>query len=153
MASVRVSTKVTAPVEEVFKVFTDLEGSPGRVKNIKKIEVLTSTRGFHLGTRWMETREVAGREATEPLEVTAYEQGRSYTITCDVKGARFDAHFSFAAIHGGTDVVVELDIIPQSFGAMLMAPFGRMLLGTVEESLGHDLADLRAAAQLKVTTA
>ena len=152
MASVRVRTKVTAPIEEVFRVFTDLEGSPGRVKNIKKIELLTST-GFHLGTRWMETREVAGREATEQLEVTAYEQGRSYTITCDVKGARFDAHFSFAAVHGGTDVVVELDIIPQSFGAMLVAPFGRMLLGTVEESLGHDLADLRAAAQLKVATA
>jgi hypothetical protein len=96
---------------------------------------------------------VAGRETTEQLEVTAYEQDRSYTITCDVKGARFDAHFSFAPVEGGTDVVVELDIIPQSFGAMLVAPFGRMLLGTFEQSLQQDLADLRAAAQLKVATA
>jgi hypothetical protein len=101
----------------------------------------------------METREVAGREATEQLEVTEYEQGRGYTITCDVKGARFDAHFSFVPVDGGTDVVVELDIIPQSFGAMLVAPFGRMLLGTIEQSLEQDLADLRAAAQLRVATA
>jgi uncharacterized membrane protein len=152
MASVRVRARVAAPVEEVFKVFTDLEGSPGRVRNIKKIELLT-TSGFHLGTRWMETRDVAGREATEQLEVTEYEKDRGYTITCDVKGARFDAHFSFTPIDDATDVAVELDIIPQSFGAMLVAPFGRMLLGTIEQSLEQDLADLRAAAQLRVATA
>ena len=58
MAKVSVSSEINAPVEDVFKLFTDIENAPWRVSAIKKIELM-STGPFNLGTRWIETREAA----------------------------------------------------------------------------------------------
>lgn len=146
MASVRVGTHIERPLEDVFKLFTDIDGAASRVNNIHKIEVLT-TGDFSLGTRWLETREVLGREQTEELSVTALERGHAYTITTETHGTKFDCTFRFDRALGGTDVLAEFEVVPQSFGGMLVAPFGWMMMGTVEESLKQDLADLKAAAE------
>ncbi|MGE3274368.1 MAG: SRPBCC family protein [Vicinamibacterales bacterium] len=142
MATVRVGTLVRAPLDRVFQVFTDIEGSAERVRNIRQIELLTPG-AIKRGSRWRETRELMGQVASEELEITAFELNRAYTITCDTHGTRFDCTFRFAQVPDGTDVTAELDIIPQSFGAMLVAPFGAMLLATVQRNLEQDLADLR----------
>src|SRR5262245_45072903 len=42
MATVTVSRQISAPIEEIFKVFTDLSHASERVSGIKKLEVLTS---------------------------------------------------------------------------------------------------------------
>jgi uncharacterized membrane protein len=146
MASVRVGTHIDQPLEDVFRLFTDIEGAADRVTNILRIEVLT-TGGFAIGMRWLETREVLGREATEELSVTALEHGRAYTITTETHGTKFDCTFRFERAAGGTDVLVEFDVVPQSFGGLLVAPFGWMMMNTVERSLEQDLAELKAAAE------
>jgi uncharacterized membrane protein len=146
MASVRVGTHIERPLDDVFRLFTDIEGAAERVSNIRKIEVLTAG-GFGIGTRWHETREVLGREATEELSVTALEHGHAYTITTEAHGTRFDCTFRFERASGGTDVLAEFEVVPQSFGGMLVAPFGWMMMRTVEASLERDLADLKAAAE------
>ena len=94
MTTVTVATEIAAPVERVFQVFTDLEHSAARVSNIRKIELLT-VGGPRLGARWLETREVLGRKDTAEMEITAYEQKRTYTITHHKAGARIDAVFTF----------------------------------------------------------
>ncbi len=94
MTTVSVVTEIAAPVERVFQVFTDLEHSAVRVSNIRGIELLT-VGGFRLGARWLETREVLGREDTAEMEVTAYEQNRTYTITHHKAGARIDSVFAY----------------------------------------------------------
>jgi uncharacterized membrane protein len=149
MASVRVGTHIERPLEDVFRLFTDIEGAADRVSNIHKIELLTPG-GFSIGTRWLETREILGREATEELSVTAFERERSYTITTETAGTKFDCTFRFEPARGGTDVVAEFHVVPQSFGGMLVAPFGWMMMKTVETSLEQDLADLKAAAEGRV---
>lgn len=146
MASVRVGTHIEKPLEDVFAVFTNIEAAASRVNNIRRIEVLTPG-GFAIGTRWLETREILGREQTEEMSVTAMEHGRSYTITTETAGTRFDCTFHFERAVGGTDVLVEFDIVPSSFGGMLVAPFGWMMTKTVEDSLKQDLADLKAVAE------
>lgn len=146
MASVRVGTHIERPTEDVFRLFTDIEGAAARVSNIRKIEMLTTGR-FGIGTRWLETREVLGREHTEELQVTALEQGRSYTITTETHGTKFDCTFHFTKAAGGTDVLVEFHVVPHSFGGMLVAPFGWMMMSTVEASLAKDIAELKAVAE------
>ena len=70
MAKVSVSSKINAPVEDVFKLFTDIENVPQWVSAIKKIELM-STGPFNLGTRWIETREVLGRVDDPQMEITS----------------------------------------------------------------------------------
>jgi hypothetical protein len=41
MATIRVSDVIAAPVDRVFRLFTDIEHGPAHVSDIKRIEMLT----------------------------------------------------------------------------------------------------------------
>jgi uncharacterized membrane protein len=144
MANVTVSAYIAAPVERVFEVFSDIEGSAGRVSNIQRIEMLT-LGGVRLGARWFETRTVPGGPGTAEMELTAFEQNRSYTITHYKAGARIDGRFSFRSVAGGgTYVEVEyaLDAGGRPAGAATTVHW--MIGEFVRDVLTQDLGDLKA---------
>ncbi len=142
MTTVTVATEIAAPVERVFQVFTDLEHSAARVSNIRKIELLT-VGGVRLGARWLETREVLGREDTAEMEITAYEQNRTYTITHHKAGARIDAVFTFTPDNEQTTVRVEFDLHSDGLPPGTLAPVRWAIADKVRDVIGHDLADLK----------
>jgi len=146
MTTVTVDTQVAAPVKRVFEVFTDLEHGAERVSNIQKIEVLT-TRGFELGTRWLETREVLGQLDSAEMEVTAFERNRTYTITHHKAGTRIDTVFTFEPLKGSTKVRIEFGLEGHGLPAGLMAPLAWASAGTVRDVISRDLADLKASLE------
>src|SRR3990170_7631472 len=146
MTTVTVTSRMAAPVERVFDVFTDVEHRAEKVAGIKKIEMLTPGK-FQLGTRWRETRHVMGTDVNEEMVVTAYERNRAYTVTVDAYGTRVDAVFSFEPTVEGTKVTIEFNLDAQSFSARLLAPVGWAMTGKIRDALAHDLADLKRAAE------
>jgi uncharacterized membrane protein len=146
MTNVAVATTVAAPVEQVFAVFTDLEHNAGRVSNIEEIEVMT-TRGFELGTRWLETREVLTQLDSAEMEVTAFERNRTYTITHHKAGTRIDTVFTFEPVDGGTQVRLEFKLDSHGLPPGLVTPLGWAIAGKVRDALSHDLADLKASME------
>ena len=142
MTTVTVATEIAAPVERVFEVFTDLEHSAARVANIRKIELLT-VGGPRLGTRWLETREVLGREDTAEMEITAYERNRTYTITHHKAGARIDTVFTFTPDGDRTTVRVEFDLQGSGRPPGTLAPVRWAIADKVRDVIGHDLANLK----------
>jgi uncharacterized protein YndB with AHSA1/START domain len=150
MSKVTVTDQIDAPVERVFGAFTDIDHAAEQVESIKEIEMLT-TRGFELGARWRETREVMGRLDTVEMEVTEYEKNKSYTITHHKGGAtgaaRIDTRFTFEPSGSGTKVTVEFDLESPGMPPGMLAPFLWMFGGKVREVLSHDLADLKEAVQ------
>ena len=143
MTAVTIVTEIAAPVNRVFEAFTDVEHSAGRVANIRKTELLT-VGGFKLGTRWLETREVLGREDTAEMETTAYERNRTYTITHNKGGARVDAVFTFTP-HDDDRTSVAVDFHLQRGGlppgALTVVQWA--IADRVRDVIGHDLADLK----------
>ena len=152
MVTVTVANKIAAPVDRVFALFTDLDHCAGLVKDIKKIEVLTAGR-FGLRTRWLETREILGRDVTEELEVTAFELNHAYTVTNDVHGARMDTHFTFEPSEAGTDVSIVFQLAPQTFLSRLASPIGWTLAGKVRKALQDEVMDYKRAAEGQVAHA
>ena len=146
MVTVTVANKIAAPVDRVFTLFTDLDHCAGLVTGIKKIDVLTSGP-FGLRTRWLETREVMGREVTEELEVTAFEMNHAYTVTNDVHGARMDTHFTFEPAGEGTNVNIVFQLAPQTFLSMLVSPLGWTLAGKVRKALQDEVMDYKRFAE------
>ena len=142
MTTVTVATEIAAPVERVFEVFTDLEHSAARVTNIRKIELLT-VGSFRLGTRWLETREMLGREDTAEMETTAYERYRTFTITHHKAGARIDAVFTFTPDGDRTTVRVEFDLQSSGLPPGTLAPVRWAIADKVRDVIGHDLANLK----------
>ena len=146
MTTVTVDTRVAAPVERVFEVFTDLEHGAQRVSNIQEIEVLTTGR-FGLGTRWLETREVLTQLNSAEMEVTAFERNRTYTITHHKAGARIDTAFAFEPCEDGTKVRIEFVLDSHGLPPGLLAPLGWASAGKVRDVISRDLADLKAAVE------
>src|SRR5262245_49404540 len=109
MATVTVSNQFAAPLERVFGTFTDIEHGPAHVSGIKKLEMLTPGP-IHLGSRWLETREVLGRVDSAEMEITAFERNHMYTITHHKAGLRIDTTFWFERSGDGTKVTVEFEL-------------------------------------------
>lgn len=146
MVTVTVANKIAAPVDRVFSLFTDLDHCAGLVTGIKKIEMLTSGP-FSLRTRWLETREVMGREVTEELEVTAFEMNHAYTVTNDAHGARVDTHFTFVPAGSGTEVSIVFTLAPQTFLTMLVSPLAWTVAGKVRQALADEVLDYKRVAE------
>jgi len=146
MATAKVSKRITAPVEQVFQIFTDIEHGVEHVSGITKIEPLTTGR-FSLGTRWRETRQVLGRVDDAEMEVTAFELNRRYTITHYKAGVRVDAEFAFEPVDGGTTVSIEFGLGHHGLPPGLLSPLEWAMASTVRDVLTRDLTDLKAAIE------
>lgn len=143
MTTVTVATEIAAPIDRVFEAFTDVEHSAGRVFNIRKTELLT-VGGFKIGTRWLETREVLGREDTAEMEITAYERNRTYTITHHKGGARVDAVFTFTPNDDCTTVAVDFHLQRGGLPPGTLPVVHWAIADRVRDVIGRDLEDLKA---------
>ena len=146
MPSVTVSNDIAAPIDRVFRHFTDIEHGAGRVSGIKRVEMLTPG-AVHLGTRWRETRAVIGRPDDAEMEITAFERDRMYTISHHKAGVRIDTTFWFESIAGGTRVTVDFELGAGGLPPGLLAPLGWAIEGKVVEVLNHDLSDLKSVIE------
>ena len=146
MTTVTVATQIAAPVARVFEVFTDVEHCAERVSNIREIEMLT-TGGFSLGTRWLETREVMSHLDSAEMEVTAFEQNRTYTITHHKAGTAIDTVFTFTPFERSTRVQIEFVLESHGLPPGLLAPVGWAIAGKVRDVIGSDLADMKKSME------
>jgi len=146
MATVTVSNHIAAPVHRVFQFFTDIESGTPHVSGIKKIEMLTPGH-FGLGSRWRETREMLGVTDSAEMEVTSFEQDKTYTITHHKAGVRIDTVFWFQQTGDGTTVSVEFEIDSGGLPPGFLAPLNWAIAGKVRDVIGHDLSDLKASLE------
>lgn len=148
MLEVSCSRESSATPARVFAVATDLHNAVGRVKAITKLEVLTPGP-IGTGTRFRETRMMFGHEATEEMEITAFDPPRSFTMECTNHGCHYTSHFRIT--EKGTGAVMEirfqaqpLTFIAKSMG-FLMRPFAKKLAS----SCSKDLDDIARVAEGK----
>lgn len=143
MATLIVSTHVSAPLERVFEVFTDIEKAEERIPAITKVEKL-SDGPFGNGTRWRETRVIMKKEATEEMWVTGFQPPHGYTVEARSHGMLYETLFRFEAEGDGTKVTWTFVGTPRSLGAKLIAPiFGLFFNGMMKKCMLGDLEALR----------
>ena len=141
MPGVSVVRSIAAPPETVWAVFTDLKESAERLSAVKAVEVFTDGP-FGVGTRWRETRTMFGREATEDMEITAVDPGRSYTAEAASHGSHYTSRFDFAPTEDGTDVTFSFTGESQGAMRIVGAVMWPMLKGKMTKELRRDLDDL-----------
>jgi len=143
---ISVDTHIAAPVEMVFALCTDFKNAPGRIKGIKKIELLND-EPVGVGLRFRETRIMFGREASEEMEITSFEPNRSYTLGCNSCGCVYTSVLRFQPDNGGTKLTMDFDAKPVTFMAKLMTPLGWLMQGTMRKCVQQDLDDIKAYAE------
>lgn len=146
MASVSVSETIQAPVDRVFALFSDFHHCADHVAAIKHCEVLTDGP-VGQGTRFRETRVMYGREATEEMEVTAFDPGKHYRVEARSHGAHYISDFHFVPQGDATQVTMTFEARAESLFARLMSIFSKAMLKSVARGVHQDMLDLKRAAE------
>ena len=146
MKPVIVRQACTAPVDVLWDVATDLANAPVNISGITRTEVLAGGE-FGVGTRWRETRTMLGREASETMEITAVEPGRSYTAEAHSSGMHYVTRWEFTGTDTGSEIVMTFSGEPTStFGRLASRVFGAMN-ASLAKTMRTDMADLARAAE------
>ncbi|GAA1214366.1 SRPBCC family protein [Rhodoglobus aureus] len=138
---------IDAPTERVFEIFCDLDSAAANLSGITKLELLEGSAQLNLGTKWRETRMFAGKEATEEMWVTSYEQDSSYEVDAESRGTHYRSTYQFTPSHGGTRVDYRFTMTPLTFGARVMSVVGLLFLGVMKKALLQDLQQLKTACE------
>ncbi len=146
MPSFTISRRVEAPIDAVFDVFSDIPQAHEMIDQITAIEMLTDGP-VGVGTRWRETRMMFKRAATEEMEVTAFEPGRSYTVGCRSCGCEYESTWRFETEGDATRVEFEMGYRPLTFFAKLMSPLGRFMMPMMKKCFENDFQALKTVAE------
>lgn len=143
MARIHLETTVNAPVEHVFDAITDFANAAGRLKGITRVEMLTDgpTR---VGTKFRETRVMFGKEATETMEVVAFDPPRQYTLRAMSCSVEFTSTLRCTRVNGGTRLEQDTTTRPTTFMARVMSPLGVLMLGPMKKAMDKDLQDIKS---------
>jgi hypothetical protein len=142
----KINRYVNAPVETVFRCATDLQNAPKRISGIVKLEVLTGGP-VRQGTRFRETRIMFKREATEEMEITAFDPPRSYAVDCESCGCRCRTEFKFSASGSGTEMSVTFTWQPLTFFAKMMSFMTKPMLKACIKAFEKDMDELKASIE------
>ena len=140
------SRRVEAPIDAVFGVFSDIPRAHEMIEQITAIDMLTDGP-VGVGTRWRETRRVFKREATEQMQVTAFEPGQSYTVECRSCGCEYESTWRFEPDGDATLVKFEMGYRPLTVVAKLMSPLGRLMMPMMKQCFERDFLALKAVAE------
>lgn len=138
------SKRLNAPPETVWEVMTDLENAADRIDAIVKLEVLTEGP-VGQGTRFKETRIMFKKEATETMEITAWDPPNSYTTEADGCGCHYTSVITCEADGDGTLVTITFQAEAMStFGKIMSALTGWMMKGVCAKAFDKDLENLKS---------
>lgn len=146
MAEITVKRHIQAPPERVFSLATDIENFPVHLRGVTKVELLTPGP-VGRGTRFRETRLMFKREATEEMELTAFDPPSSYQVGCENHGCRYHTEVRFTPNGAGTDVEMRFAATPLTWVAKLMSFAMKPMVKSVSRCLEQDLDDLKSASE------
>ena len=140
----RTHLHINVPAEDITSAIASfhewMDWMPGLV------DVRPTIHGsFGVGTEWVETRRMFGKEASETFEVTAFEPGRHLELYVDgTKGSskRGEYHFTYdlTPSGNGTDVAFSGTINMPGF---MFKVLGRLLLASFHKACDRDLESLK----------
>lgn len=146
-STLEVARLVRAPVEHVWRVFSDLSSRADVMSTVDSVELLTGTE-FQVGTAWRETRTLRDHPVTEELRVVSMEP--PYRCALESHGADEDyrVEYEFIPRNGHTRMRIRFDAGPQPLANRVLAAFfGGMVVRVIEGALRQDLEDLATAIE------
>lgn len=149
---ITIDRHIAAPPERVFALISDFANAPKRIPAILRVEMLTSGP-VGIGTRFSETRKMFGKEATETMEVVAFDAPRSYSLRAYNCGCEYNSSFGVEPDGAGSKLTFHFDAKPVTLMAKLMSPLAHLMMGPMlRKCVAQDLEGIQKAAEGGVAT-
>lgn len=133
------------PKENAYNSLLDLEAAEQWMQGLVKIERLNEGP-MKVGSQWLETRKMYGKEATEHFEVVDLHEPNKIVLRCDgTKGTTGKGEFIFTyIIEPSTDDFSEVTLQGEINGLSgITKLFGKMMAGTFKKACEKDLDALK----------
>ena len=148
MPGIATEQYVDAAPQAVWALITDLDNWQSSISGIKKLERLDAGTAFAVGTRWRETRLMFKKEATEEMEVTALDPGKSYTVEAHHGDTHYTSVLTVSERGAGTALTMTFDTATNGLLATVLSKtIGKAVEGYTRKALVRDLSDIAAAAE------
>jgi hypothetical protein len=144
MPSYTTQKQLPHPVEAVFDTASDFPNSAEIVSAITKVEMLTDGP-VAVGTRFKETRIMFKKEATETMEVAAFERPHRYDLAADSCGSKYLTELRFEPNESGTLITFTINVAPYTFMGKVMGFIFRPMMKSCLKMVSKDLEDVSAA--------
>lgn len=145
---VEVKVPVKATRHDVWKKVTDIENAAETISGIEKVEILNKPSEGIVGLKWMETRTLFGKTATETMWITDAAEDNYYLTEAQSHGAIYRSKIQVSDQDGTTYLSMDFDAEPQSLGGkMLSVIMGFMFRGATKKALLQDLNDVKSAVE------
>ena len=147
---IRVQVPIHGAKVDIWKVITDIENSSKHIKGIEKIEILEKPDKGIIGLKWIETRTMFGKTATETMWITEAEENKYYKTRAESHGS---VYISTVEINDSKDMLylsMELSAKAISFGAKLVSGiFSLIFKNSSKKALLKDLNDIKDIVERK----
>lgn len=147
-SSIEVSRLVRAPVDRVWRTFTDLSNRARLMSTVDSVDLLTGS--FQVGTTWRETRTLWDDPVTEEWRVISLSPPYRCLFSSQGQGEDYEIGYEFSPEPDGTRVRVRFEAAPQHprlAERVLALFFGGIGALVVEGTLRQDLEDLATAVE------
>lgn len=109
MAGFRLSEYVRRPMEEVFEFLVDPGNTSLVAHEVRRVEPAGSDEK-QAGARYIETRQVAGKEVHSEVEVVEFQRPYRYVVAQEREGLRAVYAYSLSPVDRGTRLELEAEI-------------------------------------------
>ncbi len=141
---------IDRPRDEVWRVITDIEHASETISGIEQVEILERPPGGLVGLKWVETRTMFGKTATETMWITEAEENRFYRTRAENHGAVYVSTLQLNDAEGGTELIMRFGAEPSTLGARILgATLGRLFAGATRKALLKDLEDNKRAVEAR----
>ncbi len=144
----QLSTHIDAPADAVFAAASDFPNATEMVGGIDAVEMLspaTDGSASGVGTRFRETRTMFGKQATEEMQVSAFDPPRSYTLSAVSCGVQFDSTVEVIPDGAGCRLGYDIVGVPTTlFARVVGAIMSPMMKGGMRKAMEKDLSDIKA---------
>lgn len=145
---IKTQTLINASKEKVWQVISNIENAKDNISAIQNIEVLEKPENGLIGLKWVETRIMFGKSATETMWITHAEENQYYQTRAESHGAIYISKLSLEEKENQTELTMSFKGEAQTTGAKIMsAVMGWMVKGSMVKAVKKDLEDIKSIAE------
>lgn len=141
MSRTEIQRTIAAPADVVFAAVADVQHFSRAVDDIERVEFVSEIRAG-MGTRFLETRVMRGREVTVELEIIEFVPPERVHFLSEAGGVQWDSVFEVEpAGDGGTRLALVMEATPLSLASRLLVP---LMKGMVRKAIASDMDAVKA---------
>ncbi|MDF1666035.1 MAG: SRPBCC family protein [Planctomycetota bacterium] len=140
MKPIKVTKEIQAPLALVFQTVADIREFSKVIPHIVDVKFLTEQQSG-VGTRFVETRRMNGKDECTELEVTEFVENDKIRLVADSHGTIWDTTFTVTEQNGQTTLVMVMAAKAHKLLSKLMNP---LIKGMVTKAVVSDMDEVKA---------